>query len=371
MSTHLPSEFRGQHSHTVSEMERLCTMSAPSAAMPEVSNTAAALIASGLLSHNISEKVVTRVRAGAGFPNIGHYYLLRHSAVKRARLVKVVQSAAPLAVKRVAETRIKELDRATNAAFTRFTRGKGAFASSTRKIRQERAQGVYLEPEERVELFSALTSTPSGRAPKGLVEHALRVASTVAVKTQAAPTHQPTIVEGGVVTALPEMYSALLLIAGRLFDRFATAIQAPIPEVTDFRVMVDPASELASIAADVTEIRSLAQRKLPGEVHGGDYLTTGLGEEIDTAWAETVERVEVFAQLVLRVETIVSAQLPHLVGEGAYGSRQLGQSPVGLSDNAAATAARLSIRSSDRKLATENLRKLTQEGGGPYLPELD
>lgn len=304
----------------------------------ELSDPAALLVASGQVGPEIRGIVVWRIRQGLGFPGIGGYYQLRMLAVQQQSAQEVAGSGGSQMLRLSARTMAAEAQRRLQAHRAAFVRGGGYFPTRGRDIRAARRDHEYLDPQQRQHLFDALTLTPTVRAIKGMPKSMIGVGTRI-MESGARQVYQTRYPEqrqrGGVprplgaetagrggepvpsqvqTAALPEMYTAALLEAGILYDRLILAYRFGGAETDELRLQFNAENELAQIAADIVQLRR-AGRSRTEAAHAGSQGfsdSTGLGEMFDVAWAEVVERICAFRELVemaeSRATSVVNAQ---------------------------------------------------------------
>lgn len=303
----------------------------------ELSDPAALLVASGQVGPEIRGIVVWRIRQGLGFPGIGGYFQLRMLAVQQQSAQDVAGSGASQMLRLSARTMAAEAQRRLQAHRSAFVRGGGYFPTRGREIRAARKDHEYLDPQQRQHLFDALTLTPTVRAIKGMPTSMLGVGTRIVEsgarqmyhtrypepgrRSAPRPLGSDTAGRGGEpvppqvqTAALPEMYTAALLEAGILYDRLILAYRYGGSDTDELRLQFNAENELAQIAADIVQLRRAGRsREEAGRVAAKGYSeTTGLGELFDAAWAEVIERICAFRDLVemaeQRATSVVNAQ---------------------------------------------------------------
>lgn len=341
----------------------------------ELSDLAAILIASGHVSAAVGRIAVQRIRTERGFPGVGGYHQLRTLAVQAQAAADLAARPQAPVLRLPARAVASEYRRRLTAQRASFVSGGGYFPSRGRDIRSARREGVYLDPEQRGELFDALTLTPTVRAVPPLPATILGARAWLrdvgldqidmllsgprrqdAAARHEAPqgpagsgagtrartgrsfaydvggTHTPWAsadesspggrrqarqgghggqeVPAAVRTAaLPEMYTALLLEAGMLYDRLLLAYHHGGRATDELRLQFNAEEELSQISGDTIHLRRAANALPNAERGGADGFAaeTGLGPGFDEAWSEIVDRAGVFRELVELAETQASA----------------------------------------------------------------
>ncbi|WP_333619022.1 hypothetical protein [Dietzia sp.] len=358
-----PTPPRGTaRERVVADVDVLCT-GRDLEGVRELSDLAAILVASGHVSRPVGEIVVQRIRADLGFPGIGGYHQLRALAVQAQTAAEIAERPQPAVLRFPARGVAAEYRRRLLSQRNAFVSGGGYFPSRGRDIRAARRRGVYLDQDQRGELFDALTLTPTVRAVPPLpntINGARAWIRDVGLDQFDAlfsgqrrtgegggprqgnggrggaapagggqpgydgggPANQWTTpgapaagrrrdarhggfggqaVPSGVRTAaLPEMYTALILEAGVLYDRLLLAYHHGGSATDELRLQFNAEEELSQISADTIQLRQavsvVPRAERPGTT--GFSAATGLGPSFDEAWGEIVDRVGVFRELV-------------------------------------------------------------------------
>ncbi|MBB1031363.1 hypothetical protein G6027_10785 [Dietzia sp. SLG310A2-38A2] len=357
----------------VRHVDDLCAGTAPSGA-GELSDRAALLVACGLVEPRIVGVVLARLHRNLPFPTVGGFHQLRVIEEQRHDLRRLLGSPLPSVLRVALRTRLADLDRKYVTLRTGFTRGAGVFAYRIKDIRADRKRGVHLDPEDRGRLFDALASTPT-MAPVPMVPRTMFELGTAAAaygqremgrvvlphRVQAVVESLPSLPRIRADSRrLPEMYTALLMEVGGLYDRLIRAYMRGGRSVEEIRLQFDAETEVVGLAGDLCRLRETAA--MPGVPPARDGFTsqTGMGTAINEVWAEVVERAVAFRALVESVETRAdaaeseAARLDDIARE--HGVRP--PSTAHVPTPADLTAEHLASRAGDRMLSTEAMRRL-------------
>lgn len=358
----------------VSDVDRMCRGDAD-APVAELSDRAAVLVACGLTEPRITEIVLARLHRGLPMPTIDGFHRLRIIEEQRHEIRRVLAGQIPSVLRMALRTRLADLDRRYLSLRSGFARGTGVFAVRLKEIRADRRKGVHLDTDDRGRLFDALASTPT-MAPVPLVPRTLAELGTVAAARGqremgrvVLPTRMRSVV--GALPAMPhiraerrripEMYTALLMSVGGLYDRLMRAYVRGGREVEEVRLQFDAASEIVGLSADLCRLREAAAATGADKGTGGFATTTGLGTGIDGVWAEVVDRTVAFRELVESVEAKADAAAERAARvDGiarAHGVRPPSSSARGPS-SADLAEEHLASRAGDRMLSTEAMRRL-------------
>lgn len=360
-------DTRSARERVVADIEALCA-GTDLDGVRELSDPAAVLVASGQVSPPVGRIAVQRIRMGLGFPGNGGYHQLRTLSVQTQTAIDAAERPQPAMVRWTSRAVATEYRRRLQAQRNSFVAGGGYFPSRGRDIRAARRQGIYLDPDQRGELFDALTLTPTVRAVPPLPNtlqgarnwirdvgldqidtlftgqrrpgdsapfpSARRARSTSGwsydvggaqsygagsagdagqTRRQARQGgHGGEAVGDKVHTvALPEMFTAILLEAGILYDRLLLAYHHGGLATDELRLQFNSEQELSEIAADVIQLRRAANALPPAarKDSAGFSPETGLGPSFDEVWAEIVDRVAEFRELVELAEKRASEEL--------------------------------------------------------------
>ena len=367
------SAARTARDRVVSDIDRMCRGEG-SPPVAELSDRAALLVACGLIESRISDVVRSRLQHNLPFPTVGGFHQVRVIEEQRHDLRRIIESPAPSMLKVALRTRLAELDRKYLVLRTGFTRGAGAFALRIKDIRADRRRGVHLDTDDRGRLFDALASTPT-MAPVPLVPRTLGELGTVAAAYGQKEMGRVTLPQRvqSVVRSLPsvpqirsdrrripEMYTALLMEVGGLYDRLVAAYVRGGRVVDEIRLQFDAESEVIGLSGDLCRLREAAASAGLPPASDGFTTLTGMGASIDRAWAEVVERAVAFRELVESVEQRAAAaaeQAERLAGI----ARENGVRPPSSQyrpSQADLAAEHLAARAGDRMLSTEAMRRL-------------
>lgn len=357
----------------VSDVDRMCHGEGDPP-ISELSDRAALLVACGLVEPRIAEVVRARLHRNLAFPTVGGFHQVRVIEEQRHDLRRIIDSPAPSMLRMALRTRLADLDRKYMVLRTGFTRGAGVFAFRIKDIRADRRRGVHLDTDDRGRLFDALASTPT-MAPVPLVPRTLGELGTVAAAfgqremgRVVLPQRMQSVVQSlpslpqirSDRRRIPEMYTAMLMEVGGLYDRLSAAFVRGGRSVEEIRLQFDAESEVIGLSGDLCRLREAAASA--GVPPAGDGFTTltGLGALIDGAWAEVVERAVALRELVESVETRADtavAEAERLAGIArANGVRP--PSSRHQPSHAELAAEHLAARAGDRMLSTEAMRRL-------------
>ncbi len=337
----------------------------------ELSDTACILIAAGYLAPTARATVVRRISQGLPMPvpSTGFSELRR---VQRGILHaerKLTSTMLPGFVVPIIRSRLTGLTRRRDEAHRAVVTGKGVFASGMRAIRRERRENVYLEIEEREQLFAGLLCTPvanlSSSGARWAGTDALdKVAGVVDKLAGRAGRRQveqwadevfgtaPTTQDSSRGCAFADGYEALLFIAGHYFDRIRVNPAWLSDHFEMQRVQVNLNAELAEIASDVVALRALRVDLDRARANGGfdDGFAHHIAEReaaLRPVWSELIDRVHALIEVCATVES------------AAVELRLLNEF-----DRATTIDARIDhllSRSGDRELSADHTRRLSQQ----------
>ncbi|GAB04658.1 hypothetical protein GII30_21940 [Gordonia amarae] len=357
---------------TSAEIRGWCDRSQIPGDRPELSATAATLIASGFLTPTGRAVVVRRVSTGLPMPTLpsGFGELRR---LQRAIAQAENQTANPMmpgVVSAVMRNRLNGLQRKREEARKTVVGAKGVFAGSTRAIRRERRENIYLELDERERLFGGLLYTPT---PNVATNRSMRQAGGAAVgkivgivgqvasrsgNTQAEQwadellgTAQTESTTPGTASFL-DGYETVLFLAGHFYDR---VVNNPAWRSDHFelqRTQVNLHAELAEISSDVIALRAVRIDLDRAKRRGG----------FDKEFAQQIDKREealrpVWSELIDRVQAL--GGVAHVVESAAVELQILDEY------NRAATIDdridALISRSGDREVSVDNSKRLTEQ----------
>lgn len=340
----------------------------------ELSDRAALLVAGGLTEPRITEVVLTRLHRGSAFPTVGGFHQVRVIEEQRHELRRLLGGAIPSMLRMALRTRLADLDRRYMVLRTGFTRGAGVFAFRIKDIRADRRRGLHLDTDDRGRLFDALASTPT-MVPVPLVPRTLPELGTVAAaygQREMGRVVLPQRVQSVVASfpalphiradrrRIPEMYTAMVMEVGGLYDRLIRAYARGGRSVEEVRLQFDAETEVVSLAADLCRLREAGAHAGVATAREGFTERTGLGSGIDDVWSEVVERAVAFRELVESVESRADEAVSR--AERLEGiARQHGVRPPSARFEPTAedlAAEHLAARSGDRMLSTEAMRRL-------------
>ena len=357
----------------VSDIDLMC-LGEGRAPVAELTDRSALLVACGLVESRIGDVVRARLPRNLQFPTVGCFHQVRIVEEQRHDLRRTL--AAPVSsVLRVAlRTRLAELDRKYLVLRTNFTRGAVVFAFRIKDIRADRRRGVHLDTDDRGRLFDALASTPT-MVPVPLVPRTLAELGTVAAAygqrgmgRVVLPERMQTVVRSlpsipqirADRRRIPEMYTAMLMEVGGLYDRLLRAYARGGRSVEEIRLQFDAESEVMGLSVDLCRLREAAASAGVPLASDGFTTLTGMGASIDDVWAEVVERAVAFRELVESVESRADtavAEAERLAGIARENGVTPQSSPY--RPSAADLAAdHLAARAGDRMLSIEAMRRL-------------
>ncbi|MGW0037331.1 hypothetical protein [Gordonia sp. NB41Y] len=352
-----------------------CDHSAVPGERPELSDTSATLIASGYLTPSGRAILVRRISMGLPIPALmtgfGDMRRLQRSIAQLES--QLAGPMLPGVVAAVLRNRLNGLVRRREEARKTIVTGKGVFAGSTRAIRRERRENVYLEIDERERLFAGLLCTPTPnvntmrsvrRAGSVAVERIAGVVGQVAAKSgsrqveqwadqiaAATPRDTPAPAAPGSAN-LVDGYETLLFVAGHYYDRIMMNPAWRSDHFAVQRTQVNLHAELAEIATDVIALRAVRVDLDRAKAGGG----------FDQAFAEQIDRREsalrpVWTELIDRVQAL--SEVAHVVESAATELRILAEY-----DKAATIDDRIDAliaRSGDREISVDNAKRLTEQ----------
>lgn len=357
----------------VADVDLMCRGGGPPP-VAELSDRAALLVAGGLTEPRITQIVLERLHRGLSFPTVEGFWQVRIIEEQRHELRRVLGGAVPSMLRMALRTRLVDLDRKYMVLRTGFTRGAGAFAFRIKDIRADRRRGVHLDTDDRGRLFDALASTPT-MAPVPLVPRTLPELGTVAAaygQREMGRVVLPHRVQSMVASLpslphiradrrrIPEMYTAMVMEVGGLYDRLARAYVRGGHAVEEVRLQFDAETEVVGLSADLCRLREAAATA--GGFAGRDGFTklTGLGDGIDVVWAEVLDRAVAFRELVESVESRAD-EVASKAERLERIARDHGVRPSsGVYEPSAEEVAteHLVARAGDRMLSTEAMRRL-------------
>lgn len=367
------STARTARDRIISDIDRMCRGEGPPP-VAELSDRAALLVACGLIEPRISDVVRARLQRNLPFPTVGGFHHVRVIEEQRHDLRRVIDSPAPSMLRMALRTRLADLDRKYLVLRTGYTRGAGVFAFRVKDIRADRRRGVHLDTDDRGRLFDALASTPT-MAPVPLVPRTLGELGTAAAAygqremgRVVLPQRMQSVVQSLPSVPqirpdrrrIPEMYTAMLMEVGGLYDRLMSAYVRGGRAVEEIRLQFDSESEVIGLSGDLCRLREAAASAGVPAASDGFTTLTGLGPAIDGAWAEVVERGVAFRELVESVEARADAaakEAERLAGI----ARENGVRPPSSQyrpTQADLAAEHLAARAGDRMLSTEAMRRL-------------
>lgn len=360
----------------------------------ELSDPAALLVAAGGVGPEVRGIIERRIRGGLGFPGIGGYFQLRVLSVQLESAQDVVRSRSSQMLRLSARGVAAEAHRKLQSYRADFVRGGGYFPTRGRAIRNDRKQGMYLDPAQREYIFEALVRTPTVRAisvmPRNLVDLGTRIVEsgtrgafnlqtgktdTAAQYTTGHGRPRPgggggDLIPASVRTApLPEMYTAAMLVAGILYDRLELAYRFGGIENDEIRLQFNAEYELAQICADVTQLRhaGAAIAASRDSSQRGFRTETGLGEQFDGVWAEVIDRIVAFREIVELAEARATdalaarkAQYEAMSVPGFPASQPAGGLDTVSRGRLNTAAQSLSASGGERQVSIDSMRRLSE-----------
>lgn len=358
----------------VADIERMCRGGDEGPEIAEFSDPAALLVAGGLCPPPMGRIVVRRLQAGRIFPSAGGFHTVRVIEEQRIEARALLEQGPGSVLRLALRTRLAELDRRYTTLRTAFLRGPGVFPTKVKEVRAERRAGLHLDPTERGVLFDALASTPTMQPVPPVPRTYAELGAAAAARGQRDLGRMPlpgalqSVV--GAVPAMPsarpgrrpmpEMYTALLMEGGALYDRLQRAYRTAGPAVDEVRLQFDAESELLGLATDVCRLRAAAGSSGARAPEEPFSVRTGLGVELDRIWVEILERAVAFRELVESVESRAEAvvaeerRLDRIAYEQGLRPPSLPRPP---SPTDVATD-QLMHGAGDRMLSTESMRRL-------------
>ncbi|AZG46751.1 hypothetical protein [Gordonia insulae] len=362
---------------TSDEIRSWCDQSRLPGERPELSDTAAVLVAAGFLTPGGRSILVRRISTGLPVPVLpGGFGDLRrlHRAIGQTEH-QLGNPMMPSVVAAVMRNRLNGLYRRRDDARKTLVTAKGVFAGGTRAIRRERRENVYLEIEERERLFAGLMCTPTPnvnttgymrRAGTAAFDRLAGVVGQVAAKSGHAQAGEwasqilvpergdaPTAPVGTPGTAaFVDGYETLLFVAAHFYDRIVRNPAWLSDHFEIQRTQVNLHAELAEIAADVIALRAVRIDLDRAKRNGG----------FDQSFAEHIDRREttlrpVWTELLDRVQAL--GEVAAVVESAAIELRVLAEynRATTIDDRIDALIA----RSGDREISVDNAKRLTEQ----------
>src|SRR5699024_3724131 len=255
----------------VSDVDRMCRGDTDPP-VAELSDRAALLVACGLTEPRITATVLARLHQGRPFPTVGGFHQIRVIEEQRHEIRRLLESAVPSMLRMALRTRLADLDRRYLSLRTGFTRGGGVFAVRLKDVRAERKRGTHMDTEDRGRLFDALASTPT-MAPVPLVPRTIaELGSAAAARGQremgrvVLPPRMRSMVDSlpqmpqirADRRRIPEMYTAMAMEVGGLYDRLLRAYVRGGRAVDEVRLQVDAESESVGLSGELCPLREAA-----------------------------------------------------------------------------------------------------------------
>lgn len=357
----------------VSDVDRMCR-GVGDVPVAELSDRSALLVACGLVEPRITDVVLSRLHQNMAFPTVGGFNQIRIIEEQRHDLRRIIATPVPSVLRMALRTRLADLDRRYLLLRTGFTRGAGVFAFRIKDIRVDRRRGVHLDTDDRGRLFDALASTPT-MAPVPLVPRTLAELGTAAAaygqremgrvvlppRVQSVVQSLPSLPQ---IRAdrrrIPEMYTAMIMEVGGLYDRLLRAYARGGRSVEEVRLQFDPENEVVGLAGDLCRLREAAAAAGVPPARDGFTTLTGMGEAIDGVWAEVIERAVAFRELVESVEARAALAVSEAARVDDIARENGVRPPSGAYAPTPAdlAAEHLAARAGDRMLSTDAMRRL-------------
>lgn len=376
MAQHSIGSNAASRARSAREIRDWCDRSVVPGDRSELSSLAALLVSSGYLTPSGRAILVRRISTGLPIPTLagGFGDLRRLNRAIGGLEQQLSGPVMPGVVAAVLRNRLSGLIRRRDEARKVIVTGKGVFAGSTRAIRRERRENIYLELDERERLFAGLLCTPT---PNVGVGGSVRRAGTMAVERLAGVVGQVAARSGSnqvarwadqVSAATPtealgpaptqgsatfvDGYETLLFVAAHYYDRIMANPAWRSDHFEVQRTQVNLHAELAEIAADVIALRAVRIDLDRARRNGG----------FDRAFADQIEQREtvlrpVWSELIDRVQAL--AEVAHVVESAAVELRILAEY-----DKAATIDDRIDAliaRSGDREISVDNAKRLTEQ----------
>lgn len=337
----------------------------------ELSDAACILIAAGYLAPTARATVVRRMSLGLPIPvpptSFSELRRVQRGILHAER--KLTSTRLPGFVVPIIRSRMAGLVKRRDEAHRAVVTAKGVFPSGMRAIRRERRENIYLELEEREQLFAALLCTPvanissSGARWAGTdaLDKVAGVVDKVAGRAGRRQMEQwadevfgtvPTTQDSNRGSTFADGYETLLFVAGHYFDRIRTNPAWLSDHFEMQRVQVNLNAELAEISSDIVALRALRVDLDRARANGGfdQGFAAHLAEReaaLRPVWTELIDRVQA---LISMCETVESA---------AVELRLLNEF-----DRATTIDARIDhllSRSGDRELSADHSRRLAEQ----------
>jgi hypothetical protein len=352
-------------------IRRWCDESKIPGRHPDLSDAASILVASGFLSDSARAVLVRRATAGMPSPAIGGFGDLRRLNRELHQLDDYLRNPRmPRVGAMVLRSRIMTLTRRRETARNLVIASKPVFAGTVRGIRRERRDGLYLDIPDREKLFNGLLFTPT---PNSLDSSYLRRAGTMAATTAAGMIGQltegrsragqwvadkaatiETSDEDAAAARFVDGYETVLFIAGNAYDRI---VRSPVWRSDHFavqRTQINVHAELAEIAADVINLRTVRI-----ELDRVRVVAASDQRLRDQLRSREAELRPVWSQLIARVAALT--EVADAVAAAAHELQILDQ--VNYAGTIDTRIDQLIARSGDRELSAENTRRLSEQLG--------
>ncbi|WP_443089071.1 hypothetical protein [Williamsia sp. Leaf354] len=359
-------------------IRRWCERSIIPGPHPELSDSAAVVIASGHLTEPARAIMIRRMSSGLPIPTAqavlggdrgGFGELRRMHRTINAIEAQLGNPMIPGMVAPVLRSRRNTFVRRLDDARKSLVNGKGIFSTSIRGIRRERREGVHLELADRERLFLGLTYTPtpnvdSGgyvrRAGTAAIDRVAGMVGSAAARAGLERGHRwvaELVGDTDTFTTSDDArfvdgYETILFAAGSFYDR---VMRCPAWHSEHFQIQrtaVDLHAELADIAADVIALRTIridldASRRAAG--FDADFTSHIDGREgaLRPVWGELVERVAALASVAEVVES--AAVELRVLAEFAHTAT--------IDDR----IDRLVARAGDREISADNTQRLAEQ----------
>lgn len=262
-----PEEIAVRRERTAAQVRSWCDRAVLDGRHPELSDTAAVLVATGYLDEPLRAVLAARRRAGRSLPGVGGFGALRLIADEHRRVHARLGGPRPVAGQLLLKYRVGELGKRLQLMRSAFVVSGAHYANGVRAVRRDRRDGLHLDLAQREALFAALQRTPTPQASLrwdvaghaallGTVDRLAQVwqdlrgagAQPPDLRARAADPHQARFADG---------YETLLYLAGALYDRIDGSPAWHSDHFVMQRVQLDLAEELTQIAVDTVALRGL------------------------------------------------------------------------------------------------------------------
>ncbi|MDG3012593.1 hypothetical protein G4X40_20850 [Rhodococcus sp. D2-41] len=315
-----PDEIAVRKQRTAAQVRSWCDRAVLDGRHPELSDTAAVLVAAGYLDEPLRAVLAARRRAGRTLPGIGGFAALRLISDEHRRVRVKLDGPRPVPGQLLLKYRAGELGKRLQMMRSAFVMSGAHYANGVRAVRRDRRDGLHLDLPQREALFAALQRTPTPQASLrwdvaghaallGTVDRLAQVWQDLRgaagspipdLRARAADPRQARFADG---------YETLLYLAGALYDRIDGSPAWHSDHFVMQRVQLDLAEELTQIAVDTVALRGLLAELDAVQRSARDQRTR---EQVDArrdalrpVWNQLIERVAALvriAELLTRAE---------------------------------------------------------------------